>query len=63
MKNVYQDLFADHKRKLDVFILPLSKIFSDQKTYTNLKVAKLKGGAKLDKKEWYNAVSFERFCV
>ena len=63
MKNVYQDVLADHKRKLDVFILPLSKIFSDQKTYTNLKVAKLKGGAKLDKKEWYNAVSFERFCV
>ena len=60
---MYQDVLADHRRKLDVFIFPLSKIFSDQKTYTNLKVAKLKGGAKLDKKEWYNAVSFERFCV
>ena len=63
---MYQDeILADHTCKLDGFILPLSKIFSDQKTYTNLKVAKLKvkGGAKLDKKEWYNAVSFERFCV
>ena len=29
LKNVYQDLFADHKRKLDDFILPLSKIFCD----------------------------------
>ena len=46
-----------------LFSLSLSQIFSDKKTYRNLKVAKLKGGAKLDKKEWYNAVSFERFCV
>ena len=58
-----EDVLADHKRILDVFILPLSNIFSDQKTYRNLEVAKLKCGAKLDKKEWYNAVSFERFCV